>query len=110
MWWPEQCLVNTGEIRSQIFWIFDSPSSKTLSKRFGLPMLRKQISLSFIETFNMLTWKRKLPGAVLSSNLMLSASKMLHVKNGSQHTRNEAGGDDDDEDEEDLHLFGSGGE
>ena len=45
---------------------------------------------------------------------MLSASKMLHVKNGSQHTRNEAGGDDDDEngddDEEDLQLFGSGGE
>ena len=45
---------------------------------------------------------------------MLSASKMLHVKNGSQHTRNEAGGDDDDEidddEEEDLHLFGSGGE
>ena len=45
---------------------------------------------------------------------MLSASKMLHVKNGSQHTRNEAGGDDgdeiDDDDEEDLHLFGSGGE
>ena len=40
---------------------------------------------------------------------------MLHVKNGSQHTRNEAGGNDDDEDEddddeEDLHLFGSGGE
>ena len=39
---------------------------------------------------------------------------MLHVKNGSQHTRNEAGGDDDDEidddEEEDLHLFGSGGE
>ena len=37
---------------------------------------------------------------------MLSASKMLHVKNGSQHTRNEAGGNDDDEiyddDEEDL--------
>ena len=45
---------------------------------------------------------------------MLSASKMLQVKNGSQHTRNEAGGDDDDEidddEEEDLHLFGSGGE
>ena len=45
---------------------------------------------------------------------MLSASKMLHVKNGSQHTRNEAGDNDDDEideeDEEDLHLFGSGGE
>ena len=45
---------------------------------------------------------------------MLSASKMLHVKNGSQHTRNEAGGNGDDEigdeDEEDLHLFGSGGE
>ena len=45
---------------------------------------------------------------------MLSASKMLHVKNGSQHTRNEAGGNDDDEiyddEEEDLHLFGSGGE
>ena len=87
---------------------------KLCHKRFGLPMLRKQISLSFIETFNMLTWKRKLPGAVLSSNLMLSASKMLHVKNGSQHTRNEAGGNDDDEigdeDEDDLHLFGSGGE
>ena len=45
---------------------------------------------------------------------MLSASKMLHVKNGSQHTRNEAGGDDEeeigDDEEVDLHLFGSGGE
>ena len=30
---------------------------------------------------------------------------MLHVKNGSQHTRNEAGGDDDDEiDDEDDRI------
>ena len=31
-----------------------------------------------------------MPGAVLRLNLMLMASRMLHVKNGSQQTRNEA--------------------
>ena len=38
-----------------------------------------------------LTWNAKLPGAVLRENLMLRASRMLQVKNGTQHTRKEAG-------------------
>ena len=38
-----------------------------------------------------ITWKAKFPGAVLRENLMLRASRMLQVKNGTQHTRKEAG-------------------
>ena len=37
-----------------------------------------------------MAWKAKFPGEVSRSYLILNASRILHVKNGTQHRRNVA--------------------